>query len=80
MNLSQQALRSLPEKARDPVGFGGVESVPLDRGGGWEQNEPVMVRYSTSMTGPVDARRASLLGGVVVVVGLIISLLLVTQA
>ena len=53
---------------------------PLDRGGGWKQNERVMVQHSTAMTGPMDARHASLLGGVVVVVGLIISLLLVTQA
>ena len=61
-----------------------MESVPLDRGGGWQQNERVMVRYSTAVAAPVDALRASrstaLLGGVVVVVGLIIILLLVTQA
>ena len=66
-----------------------MESVPLDRGGAWQQNERVMVRYPTAVAAPidslrvdalrVDALRASLLGGAVVVVGLIISLLLVTQ-
>ena len=55
-----------------------MESVPLDRGGGWSQNER-MVRYPIAVTSPVDASRAGLVGGVVVVVGLIISLLLVAQ-
>ena len=40
----------------------------------------VMVPYPMAVAAPVDSLRASLLGGVVVVVGLIISLLLVTQA
>ena len=40
----------------------------------------MMVRYPIAVTAPVDAFRAGLVGGVVVVVGLIISLLLVTQA
>ena len=55
-----------------------METVPLDRGGGWSQNER-MVRYPTAMTFPAGALRADLVAGVVVVVGLIISLLLVAQ-
>jgi hypothetical protein len=39
-----------------------------------------MVHDPIAMTDSMDARRAGLVGGVVVVVGLIISLLLVTQA
>ena len=60
-----------------------MESVPLTVGGDWTQNGR-MVRDLTAMALPVDALRAgrsvALVGGVVVVVGLIISLLLVTQA
>ena len=55
----------------------------LDGGAGWTQNGQ-MVRDLTAMALPVDAlgagRSIALVGGVVVVVGLIISLLLVTQA
>ena len=61
------------------MGLEGWRVSPLDRGGGWEQNG-LMVRYPIAVTAPVDAFRAGLVGGVVVVVGLIISLLLVTQA
>ena len=49
-------------------------------GGGWPQNGVVMVHEPTAMTDPMAALHAGLVGGVVVVVGLIISLLLVTQA
>ena len=74
------ALRSFAEKVGDSLGLGGWRVSPLDRGGGWSQNGWVMVRYPTAMAASVDTHRASLIGGVVVVVGLIISLLLVTQA
>ena len=55
--------------------------MPLDPKRAWEQNEQIMVRYPTATAASMmDAHRAGLVGGVVVVVGLIISLLLVTQA
>jgi hypothetical protein len=55
--------------------------MPLDHEPGWEQNGWNMVRFPTTTAASTkDAHRASLLGGVVVVVSLIIGLLLVTQA
>lgn len=53
--------------------------VPLDPEGHLTQNGRTMVQRDTAISTEMDAQRASLVGGVVVVVSLIISLLLVTQ-
>ncbi len=52
----------------------------LDPRGYSTQNGESMVPKGTALSTVMDARGASLVGGVVVVVGLIISLLLVTQS
>lgn len=76
MHGARRALRLRGRKSgkRSPT------TVALDPGGSWAHDWNVMVWYPTAANAPIDVRDASLVGGIVVVVSLIISLLLVTQA
>jgi hypothetical protein len=65
--------------SRLTAGDGGAER-SLDPRGYSTQNGDAMVPKGTALSTAIDARGVSLVAGVVVVVGLIISLLLVTQS